>query len=130
VCLCYRLCFHKRSDDGSGKCNIIETGSQQDRVYGVVYEISKEQLEKLDVAEGYGKGYVHKYIPLPNRPDENALAYVAGPKYIDDELSPYRWYHGLIIAGAEQHGLPVNYIEELRRQGSRRSSLPKAATRF
>jgi gamma-glutamylcyclotransferase len=33
VCVCgYRVRFHKRSDDGSGKCNIIETGSHEDRV--------------------------------------------------------------------------------------------------
>ena len=126
----YRVRFHKRSDDGSGKCNIIETGSQEDRVYGVVFEISKEHLEKLDVAEGHGKGYVHKYIPLQNRPDENALAYVAEPKYIDDELSPYRWYHGLIIAGAGQRGLPVNYIEELRKQGWKEDPKPNRSSKL
>jgi hypothetical protein len=131
VCVCgYQVRFHKRSDDGSGKCNIVETGSQEDRVYGVVFEIPKEQLEKLDVAEGYGKGYVHKYIPLPNKPDENALAYVAEPKYIADELSPYRWYHGLVIAGAEQHGLPVNYIEELRKQGWKEDPKPNRSSKL
>ena len=131
VCMLgYQVRFHKRSEDGSGKCNLIETGSHEDRVYGVVFEISKEQLEKLDVTEGHGKGYAHKYIPLPNRPAENALAYVAEPKYIDDELSPYRWYHGLVIAGAEQNGLPVNYIEELRKQGWKEDPKPNRSSKL
>jgi gamma-glutamylcyclotransferase len=89
VCvLGYRLRYHKRSDDGSGKCNIFETGSQKDRVHGAIFEIPAEQLKNLDKVEGYGKGYDHKYLPLPDRPDETALAYVAAPKYIDDGLLP------------------------------------------
>jgi AIG2-like family len=112
----YLLRFHKKSTDGSGKCNIVKTGSDKDRIHGVIFEIPREQLEKLDEAEGYGNGYDHEYIPLPDRPDESALAYVAEPKYIDDRLLPYKWYHELVIAGAEQHGLSPDYIAELRNQ--------------
>jgi gamma-glutamylcyclotransferase (GGCT)/AIG2-like uncharacterized protein YtfP len=101
----YRLCFHKKSIDGSGKCNIINTGSQKDRVFGVLFEIPRDQLGKLDEAEGYGNGYDHKYIPLPDKRGETILAYVAEPNYIDDGLLPYRWYYELVVAGAEQHKL-------------------------
>jgi hypothetical protein len=48
MCLCLPTALpqdHKRSDDGSGKCNIIETGSQEDCVYGVVLI---ERLSKLN----------------------------------------------------------------------------------
>jgi hypothetical protein len=33
------LKFHKRSKDGSGKCNAFRTGSQADYVIGVVFEV-------------------------------------------------------------------------------------------
>jgi hypothetical protein len=59
------------------------------------------QLPRLDKAEGFKKGYDHKYIPLPDRPEESALAYVAETNHIDERLLPYRWYHELVVAGAE-----------------------------
>lgn len=131
VCVCgYRVRFHKRSDDGSGKCNTVETGSHEDRVYGVIFEIPNEQLPKLDEAEGFKKGYDHKYIPLPDRPEESALAYVAETKYIDERLLPYRWYHELVVAGAEQHGLPSDYVAELRKQDWNEDPKPNRRTRL
>ena len=33
----HRLCFHKRSSDGSGKCNAFATAASKDTVFGVVY---------------------------------------------------------------------------------------------
>jgi hypothetical protein len=125
----YRLRFHKRSDDGSGKCNIIETGSQEDRVYGVVFEIPKEQLPRLDEAEGFKKGYDHKYVPLLGRPEARALTYVAETNYIDERLLPYKWYHRLVIAGAEQRELPPNYIAELRKQDWKEDPKPNRCTK-
>jgi gamma-glutamylcyclotransferase len=131
VCVCgYRLRFHKRSDDGSGKCNIMETGSQKDRVYGVIYAIPKEQLPKLDEAEGFRKGYDHKCIPLPDSSKETALAYVAEINYVSERLLPYKWYWELVVAGAEQHGLPVNYIEELRKQGWKEDPKPNRSSKL
>jgi gamma-glutamylcyclotransferase len=131
VCLIgYRLRFNKKSIDGSGKCNIVETGSQKDVVHGVIFEIPKEQLSKLDEAEGFKKGYDHKCIRLPDRPGESALAYVAETKYIDDRLLPYRWYHELVVAGAEQHGLPPDYIAELRKQDCKEDPDPNRDTRL
>ncbi len=131
VCMLgYRLRFNKKSDDGSGKCNIAETGSQKDRVHGVIFEVPKEQLPRLDEAEGFKKGYDHKYIPLPDRPKESALAYVAETNHIDERLLPYRWYHELIVAGAEQHGLPPDYIAELRKQDWKEDPKPNRSRKL
>jgi hypothetical protein len=35
----YKLCFHKRSKDGSAKCNAFRTAEPTDVVIGAVYEI-------------------------------------------------------------------------------------------
>ena len=116
----YRLRFNKKSIDKSGKCNIIQTGSMDDFVRGVLFEMPEAQRNKLDDVEGYGHGYNHATIEvrLPDGRTEDALAYVAGPDAIDDKLVPYSWYHELVVAGAEQHGLPADYIAILREQRS------------
>lgn len=114
----YKLYFHKRSDDGSGKCSIVRTDSREDMVYGVVFEVPDNQLEALDKAEGVGHGYRHNYkipIRLADGTKLPMLTYVAtGLKFIDDSLIPYVWYHALVIAGAEQHNLPEDYIAGLQ----------------
>jgi gamma-glutamylcyclotransferase len=112
----YRLRFHKKSSDDSGKCNMIYTGSQKDVVYGVVFEISEAQKCKLDQAEGLGCGYDIKEIPirLPDGTEKFARAYVAVSSAIDDAVVPYSWYQKLVIAGAEQHNFPGDYIAGLQ----------------
>jgi gamma-glutamylcyclotransferase (GGCT)/AIG2-like uncharacterized protein YtfP len=113
----YDLRFHKQSDDRSGKCNVIRTGSEGSVVYGIVFEIPVNQLEDLDRAEGVGHGYHQDYsisIQLADGAETKMLAYVADSSAIDDNLIPYEWYHRLVIAGAEQHRLPKYYIECLQ----------------
>jgi gamma-glutamylcyclotransferase len=114
----YRLRFHKRSNDGSGKCNIVETGSADDVVCGVIFEVPDSQLRNLDRAEGLGQGYHHEDdfpVRLADGTTMPTLAYVADSTATDDNLIPYVWYHRLVVAGAEQHRLPEDYIAELRR---------------
>lgn len=112
----YRLRFHKRSIDKSGKCNIAKTDSFEDVVYGVVFEIPDDQVKKLDVAEGLRSGYHHDDIPVrfTDGTESGALAYVADSNAINNDLLPYEWYHKLVLAGAEQHRLPENYLAALR----------------
>lgn len=122
----YCLRFHKKSIDKSGKCNIVQTGSMEDLVHGVLFEIPETQLKKLDDAEGYGQGYDHATIQahLLDRTAGSALTYVADFNAIDDEKVPYSWYHELVVAGAEQHGLPADYIARLREQRSVKDPQP------
>src|SRR5262249_15977161 len=86
----YRLRFHKRSGDNSGKCNMMYTGCQKDVVYGVVFEISETQQDALDRAEGLGSGYdiEEVSIRLPDGIEKSACAYVAVPSAIDEAAVP------------------------------------------
>jgi gamma-glutamylcyclotransferase (GGCT)/AIG2-like uncharacterized protein YtfP len=105
----YALHFHKWSRDESGKCNI--TPAPEATVHGVVFEVDPAELDALDEAEQRGRGYTRQEVHLqgPNTPSD-AFAYVAQPAYVDDALLPYDWYHGLVLAGAQQHDLPPDYI--------------------
>ena len=108
-----RLTLDKLSQDGSGKCDAEQTGSESDRVYGVIFEINREDEEKLDKAEGLNNGYKKESVQvITNEETINALTYIATKK--ETILKPYRWYKALIVAGAAEHKLPNNYIEWLR----------------
>lgn len=108
----HALRFHKRSRDGSGKCNVIPEADQS--VYGVVFDVSSADLRSLDEAEQQGRRYRRKQVTVHGEhATMDAFAYVAEPFYIDDSLLPYEWYHALVLAGAQQHDLPTPYIDQV-----------------
>lgn len=108
------LRFHKRSRDGSGKCNLVEASEASAEVYGVLFDLDSDDLSALDEAEHRGRGYERCRIELQVSGDPvEATAYVAQPAYVDDALRPYDWYHALVMAGAHQHALPTDYRTHL-----------------
>lgn len=110
----FSIRFHKRSRDGSGKCNVVATPASAVTVYGVVFEVAPEELDALDEAERRGRGYERRTVsPLAAGTFFNTFAYIAQPAYVDDALIPYDWYHALVVAGAYQHDLPSHYVAHL-----------------
>jgi len=110
----FRLRFHKKSIDRSGKCNMLKTGMNEDVVHGVVFEVPEASLPALDAAEGFGNGYHKEQISvLRHERSITVLAYIADAAAIDDSLRPYIWYFDLVIAGARQHALPNDYTAGL-----------------
>jgi len=109
----YRLHFHKRSRDGSGKCNIVPVEADA-VVHGVLFELNANEVDALDEAEQRGRGYERRTMQIqgPSSPVE-AFAYVAQPAYVDDALLPYDWYRALVLAGAREHDLPAAYVARL-----------------
>lgn len=108
----YRLYFHKRSTDGSGKCNAIFTGNINDEVPGVIFEILSCEKRFLDSAEGLGAGYEEKQVAIATSDSEyQCYTYVAERSYIVETLRPYSWYRDVVEAGAREHGFPDAYIQ-------------------
>jgi hypothetical protein len=108
----HRLHWHKRSLDGSGKCDAAVSNDPSDSVWGVLFEIDEPEKGRLDRAEGLGNGYDEKEVQvLTDRGVLNARMYFATTK--DDSLQPYDWYRDLVVAGAREHGLPSAYVKEL-----------------
>jgi gamma-glutamylcyclotransferase len=111
----HQLRFHKKSVDCSGKCNIVSTDSESDVVHGVIFDVDDGQMSALDEAEGVGCGYRRdERILIVDDTETKVAVYVAEESAIDDALVPHRWYYDLVLAGAEQHALPVDYIAGLR----------------
>jgi gamma-glutamylcyclotransferase len=111
----YRLRFHKKSSDCSGKCNIVATASDGDLVHGVLFDINEAQISSLDKAEGVVYGYRRNEIVVSiDDIMTKIFVYIAEEDAIDDALVPYRWYYELVLSGAEQHALPSDYVAGLR----------------
>lgn len=108
----WSLRFHKRSNDGSGKCNIL---SGADGIYVAIFDISAEDKLTLDGIEGLGIGYSETLLTVPDIGD--CVSYVAVSSHINDSLAPYDWYKELVLAGARAHGFPDDYLNRI-------SSLP------
>ena len=118
------LTFHKLSrKDRSGKCTI--ECSESDKVYGVLFEINKDQEKCLDAAEGMGKGSYKKITVDIVIRDSKCRKYKCGeticvktyqatPESIDRELKPYTWYKKHVLIGAIEQKLPPYYIDYLR----------------
>ncbi|MGI9249173.1 MAG: gamma-glutamylcyclotransferase family protein, partial [Woeseiaceae bacterium] len=104
----WSLHFHKRSQDGSGKCNILSGGSG---VHVAIFEISKEDKLALDKIEGLGSGYSETLLNIPEIGD--CVSYAAEESHIDDSLVPYDWYKELVLLGARTHGFPADYLNRI-----------------
>lgn len=109
----HELHWHKVSKkDGSGKCDCYFTGSPDDKVYGVVFEIDPSQKAELDRFEGLGYGYDEKQVTVITDTGEvDTITYFA--TNTDSSLHPYHWYKKLVVAGAYEHRLPAGYIRKL-----------------
>lgn len=105
----HRLTFSKISTDESGKCHIVKSENTDEKVEGVIFEINKDEAEKLDVFE---KGYSKKSMQvLTSSAAHDVVIYVA--EKTNDELIPYHWYKDFVLAGANEHKLPLDYIAKL-----------------
>ena len=109
----HRLKFHKKSKDGSGKCDIQLTNDPSDVVYGVVFRILASEKPALDNKEGLRSGYNEKTVSVvgPNGESFNAVTYYATD--IDSSLKPYDWYNEHVMRGAKEHRLPSEYIRSI-----------------
>lgn len=108
----HSLSFHKRSHDGSGKCNMHHSGSGH--VYGAIYSLDPNHKSALDKFEGKGFGYIDVEVLLQHEGMEYAcFTYIAQESHIIDGLNPYGWYKRLVALGAKYLGFPDSYLSAI-----------------
>ncbi len=112
----HELRFHKKSTDGTGKADAYLTHDPSDKVLGVIYKIEEAEFVDLDRAEqGYDRSPEGFTITLDGKAERvQAWIYRALPENIDPHLKPARQYLEYVIKGAEEHGLPPEYVAHLR----------------
>lgn len=99
-----KMVFNKKSADGSGKVNLIE--SNEGIVWGVLYEINHDDLQILDQ---YEVGY-HRIGVCVFAEKTPLTAFTHFSTTLTDRPAPYRWYKDLVLKGAIEHGLPDDYL--------------------
>ncbi|MDZ7803176.1 gamma-glutamylcyclotransferase family protein [Thiohalophilus sp.] len=109
----HRLRFHKKSVDGSAKCDIEQTGNESDVVHGVVFNIAPEEKPELDRHEGLGQGYEEKRVSIYIDDGNSLSALTFYATRIEPTLKPYVWYREHVLRGAREHGLPDYYIKSI-----------------
>jgi hypothetical protein len=85
-------------------------------VLGVLYRISEEDLAHIDLTEGVLIGNYQR-VPVAvelHGATETVDAFTLTCVQSDPTLKPSMRYMALLIAGAIEHGLPVEYVEWLR----------------
>ncbi len=107
------LRFHKVGRDGTGKCDAYTTGKPEDVVWGVVFEIDKTEKTVLDEKESLGYGYDEKVVELKALSGETIMAFTYCAILIDPQVKPFSWYTHHVLTGAEENGLPKEYIEKI-----------------
>ena len=108
----HRLAFDKPGRDGSGKCGIEEVEGD-DFIFGVIYEMDRDEKPLLDEIEGSGHDYVDKPVVV-NSGEGPVNAFTYYPTRMDESLKPYDWYKAFVVQGAIENGFPEHYIDYLR----------------
>lgn len=107
----HQLCFHKHSEDGSGKCDAFFTGNQEHVVYGALFDIDKPGKRFLDQVEGVGFGYEIKSVIVKDLSGHQQEAFIYYATRITSGLKPYHWYLNHVTVGARETGVPQDYLE-------------------
>jgi gamma-glutamylcyclotransferase len=110
----HRLAFTRRSvKTGSGVADIVQAPGQT--VWGVLYEITDDELAAIDRKEGHGWAYTRITLPVRLEADgseRSAVTYTVRSK-MSTELPPSKQYLGRIIVAARDRGLPDQYINQI-----------------
>ena len=120
VCLkgyCLMFPRYSRNRKG-GVADIWKADDPNEAVWGILYDLSKEDRDKLDIEEGYPNVYTRIQLDL----ESNGQIYSGVWVYtVKDKPKKITFYHpseeyiDTLIRGAEQNGLPSEWIAKLQR---------------
>jgi len=114
----HRVVFNKRSNDGTGKANIVPDKQAGLGVWGLMFELTKEQLRTLGKHE---KGYFQKeVIVTANGEAKQAVTFIAEPSALE-QIPPSESYLQRILHGARV--LSQEYQDRLRTSAESVSAL-------
>ena len=92
--------------------NIVK--SDNERVWGALYEITERDRLTMDAFEGYPRNYDHRDVDVKDREGAvyRAMTYFRTGRPLG---KPHPDYERIVIDGAKQCGLPDEYIDKALR---------------
>ena len=111
----YQFRFHKRSSQGA-KADAYRTGSADDVVWGVIFDISDADAKELEAGQTR-VGYCRKSVTVvdPEGRPHAVITYGASPGMVAPAQLPFDSYKDPIVRAARDNGLPADYVEALER---------------
>jgi gamma-glutamylcyclotransferase len=108
----YELLFNKKARGGSATANVHPAPGKT--VHGVLYKIPEPALRILDRYEGVPQHYrrIEVSVTTGNGSRTPAQAFIATK--VMKGLHPAPHYLQGILEGATEHGLPAEYIAEIK----------------
>lgn len=83
--------------------------------YGVLYLLTVEDFDRLDRTEGVDKNYYRRLgVAVIDRDEQTKAAWTYTSPHGKPGRKPSARYLGLLLEGAVEHGLPDDYLRELR----------------
>jgi len=106
----YRLCFNLPIGPGERAVANVEPQAGA-RTCGVLYLLDPEELDRLDRSEGVHRG-VYRRIPVEVvvGGEERVAAFTYRSSWTLAGRKPSARYLRLLVEGARDHGLPVEYV--------------------
>ena len=106
----YRLCFDLPIGPGERACANVAAAAGS-RIAGVLYQISRDDADRLDRTEGVPRG-VYARVPVEVHVDggERIAAFTYESALRQPHRKPSARYLGLLLDGARTHGLPEEYV--------------------
>jgi len=99
---------------GHGFANL--TADPDAEVFGVLYDLTAEEIAHVELTEGVGLGNYRRVeievVRLAANAPTRAFTLVSDRR--DPQLRPSTIYVARLVEGAEEHGLPAEWIAHLR----------------
>lgn len=119
----WQVVFNKKSDDGSGKANLIcKPGFV---TWGAVFEIDADDIRRLD---GFEKGYSRTKVNVKTDDGKLSEVDIYISEYLTDDPVAFEDYKNLILEGAREQRLPepyIRYLQELPSKPKIKNSAPR-----
>lgn len=104
----FRVAFTRFSKNrGGGVADVV--ASVGSHVWGSLYEVTNEDLERLDEFEGTPHAYQRETCRVRSLNGEHVSAWIYSVVMKRDEFRPSRAYWRLLVGGAAEAGLPAEY---------------------
>ena len=94
--------------------NIVH--SEKDVVWGGLFEINDEDLDKLDRREGYPISYNRKKVEVRDE-DGNSYNSIVYFREAEKIGKPHQDYRDILLKGAKDCDLPVDYVKDFLKKG-------------
>lgn len=113
VLLDFEVQFNYLSKTYNGGVTGVEPATGK-KARGVLYNVSPNEIEKLDIVEGVPTGiYYRETVTVVDEDGNEHRAETYRTTVPKGPFTPTRQYLGLMIKGAREHGLDPDYIKEL-----------------